>query len=71
MRRQCTQNLTTFLDFEFFHSAPMKHLLIVQLTIGNQIQFAESIYIAYTEGESDVRSVFCVHKHGFLMPGHK
>ena len=52
----CTQNLTTFLDFEFNNflskcSVSKKHLLIVQLIIKNLIQFTELVYIAYIEGE--------------------
>ena len=48
----------------------MKLLLMVELIFGNPIQFTELVAIAYTEGEKIERSVFCVHKHGVLMPGH-
>ena len=51
----CTQNLTTFHNFELFietwlHSlhSSMKLLLLVQSTMRNSMQFAE---LAYTEGK--------------------
>ena len=68
-----TQNLN-FNNFLSKHNVSTKLLLIVQLTNGNPIQFTELVYIAYTEGEIIevmYRGVFCVHKHGFLMLGHK
>ena len=46
MRKQClcAHEFGNLLDFEFYLSirrVSMKHLLIVQLTIGNPIQFTE------------------------------
>ena len=54
------------------HTVLMNLLLIVQLSTGNPINFTELI-IAYIQDEIIKvmqRGVFCVHKHGFLMPGH-
>ena len=51
----------------------MKLLLIAQQTKGNPIQFSYRACVAYTEDEIIrvmQRDVFCVHMHGFLMPGH-
>ena len=80
MRKQCLcahkiWPLFWTLKFHSFvpkHSLSTKLLQLVQHTMGNLIIYRTCI--AYSESEiSGImwRGVFCVHKHCFLMPGHK